>query len=81
MGVSSFTPLNYSRYIIEDKNLNKINFVGTAKKEADFIFTNYYYERNPKFLKKYNVPKNFEKIYTLKKGNVVINEIFKKKDK
>ncbi len=81
LGVSSFTPLNYSRYIIEDKNLNKINFVGTAKKEADFIFTNYYYERNPKFLKKYNVPKNFEKIYTLKKGNVVINEIFKKKDK
>ena len=52
---------------------------GTNLLNEDFIFTNYYYEINPKFTKKYHIPDNYEKIYTLRKGNVLINDLYIKK--
>ena len=76
---ASFTPLNYSRYIINHERIKNINFPGTAKLNSEYIFTNYVYEGNPKYKKKYFIPKNYEKFYTLKKGNIIINEIYKKK--
>ena len=44
-----------------------MNFTGTDGIDPDFIVSNYYYEGNPKYLKKYNIPDNYEKIYSLKK--------------
>ena len=79
MGTASFTPLNYSKYIINHKRIKNISFSGTNNINSDYIFTNYVYEGNPKYKKKYFIPKNYEKFYTLKKGNIVINEIYKKK--
>ena len=75
---ASFTPLNYSKYIIKHEKIKNVNFPGTAGFNSKYIFTNYIYEGNPKYEKKYFIPKNYKKIYTLKKGNIIINEIYKK---
>tara|TARA_Y100000590_G_scaffold4872_1_gene6646 strand:- start:4301 stop:5989 length:1689 start_codon:yes stop_codon:yes gene_type:complete len=79
IGVASFTPLAYSRYIINDKKINNVLFSGTTKKDQDYFITNYIYDRNPKFLKKYSISKKYKKFFTLKRGNIIINEIYKKK--
>ena len=78
IGTASFTPLNYSKYIINHKRIKNVTLPGTDKINSDYIFTNYVYEGNPKYKKKYFIPKNYEKFYTLKKGNIIINEIYKK---
>jgi hypothetical protein len=75
IGEASFTPLAYSRYIINNKKINNIVFSGTTKNNQDYFITNYIYERNPKFIKKYSISKKYEKFFTLKRGNVIINEI------
>ena len=56
----------------------RLILTGTKHLNQDYIFTNRVYERNPKFLKKYKIPNNYKKIFVLKRGNVVINEIYKK---
>jgi len=80
IGTASFTPLNYSRYIIDHKNIKNINFPGTENINSDYIFTNYVYEGNPKYKKKYIIPKNYNKIYSLIRGNIIINEVYKKSE-
>ena len=75
---ASFTPLNYSKYIINNEKMKNINFTGTAGINSEYIFTNHIYEGNPKYKKKYFIPNNYKKIYSLKRGNIVINEIYKK---
>ena len=75
----SFTPLKYSKYIINNEKLKNITFSGTAELNQDYFFTNYIYEKNPKFMKKYLISENYEKFFTLKRGNIIINEIYKKK--
>ena len=79
IGTASFTPLSYSKYIINDKKIENINFLGNDQLNNDYIFTNYMYEQDPKISKKYLIPRNYEKVFTLKRGNIIINEIFKKK--
>ena len=77
--ISSYTPLIYSKLILKDEHKNKLASMITTDKKQKFIFTNYVFERNPNYEKKYSVPNNYDKIYTLKKGNVIINEIFEKR--
>jgi len=79
VGTASFTPLSYSKYIINDKKIENINFLGNDQLNNDYIFTNYMYEKDPKISKKYLIPRNYEKVFTLKRGNIIINEVFKKK--
>lgn len=76
---ASFTPLSYSKYIINNSKIKNINFTGSDDLNQEYIFTNYVYEENPIFLKKYFIPDNYKKIFTLKRGNIIINEIYKKK--
>ena len=74
---ASFTPLNYSKKIIEiDEKIYK--FEGTTHSNQDYIFTNYHYEKNPKYEKKYLIPKNYQKVFTSRRGNIIINEVYKK---
>ena len=76
---ASFTPLNYSSLMMGNKNKKLFLINGTVDLNQDFIFTNYIYENNPRYEKKYFISNNYDKFYTLKKGNVIINEIYKKK--
>ena len=74
---ASFTPLNYSKKIINiDEDTYK--FEGTTHANQDYIFTNYHYEKNPKYEKKYLIPKNYQKVFTIRRGSIIINEIYKK---
>ena len=77
--VSSYTPLSYSLLILDDNEKNLFLNMGTTNKNQKFLFTNYIFESNPNFEKKYSISNNYEKIYTLRRGNIIINEIFEKK--
>ena len=49
--VSSYTPLKYSKLIL-DKNLKEIfSDMNTSNENQKFVFTNYTFESNPKFEK------------------------------
>ena len=52
--------------------------MNTSNENQKFVFTNYTFESNPKFEKKYFIPKNYDKIYSLKRGGIIINELFEK---
>ena len=73
---ASFTS-NYSKLIFSSKN--KINTLGTDKYDTNYILTNFYYENDPKIFSKYNIPEDYDKVYTIKRGNIIINEIYKKR--
>ena len=75
IAVASFTPLNYSNLIIDKKN--KIEFKDIKEQNSKYIFSNYIYEMNPNLLKKYKIPENYFKIFSLKRGKIMINEIYK----
>ena len=75
MSVASFTPLNYSSLILNKKNI--IRFKDIKEANSKYIFSNYTYEINPKLIKKYKIPENYLKIFSLKRGKVIINEIYK----
>lgn len=73
---ASFAPLEYTQLMLDEERLK---FEGTTQNDQDFIFTNYTFENNPYFLKKYDIPKNYNKYFSLKRDGIIINEIFKKK--
>lgn len=75
IAVASFTPLNYSNLILNTKN--KIEFKDLKERNAKYIFSNYIYEMKPNLIKKYKIPENYFKIFSLKRGKVMLNEIYK----
>ena len=80
IGVASFTDLNLSKNIFEKKIRDNFVIVGQMYEKADYIINNFQYEINPKYNKKYKIPKNFTKISEVRRGNVTISEIYKKND-
>ena len=79
IGVASFTNLYLSRKMLPDNLKNKIIISGQDYQNADFILNNNIFEINPKFNDKYSIPKTFEKYLSLKRGNILINEFYKKR--
>ena len=77
--VASFTPLEYSNLILKEPILNNFSFMGTTEKDLEYIFTNYIFNKSPKYERKYFIPKNYDKIFSLKRGNIIINEVYKKR--
>lgn len=78
IGVASFTDLNLSKKIFDSKIRENFIVVGQMYDKADFIINNFQYETNPRYNKKYTIPKNFTKIFEIKRGNIIISEIYKK---
>jgi hypothetical protein len=76
---SSFVPLHYSAYIIDDPLVGNLKFTGTINNNQDYIFTNYIYEQNPLLLKKYALPENFYKFLSFKVGDILIYDVYKRK--
>ena len=76
---ASFTPLNYSKLMFDNSKIKNLFFTGTEQKNQDYIFTNLVFESNPSYLKKYIIPNNYNKVFILKRGNIVLNEVYKKK--
>ena len=77
--MASFTNLNLSKKMLSPDLKNKIIISGQEYQNADFIFTNNLFEINPEFDDKYYIPTTFKKYSSLKKGNILINEFYKKK--
>ncbi len=75
--VASFTPLHYSVLIL--KNKNKASAMGTSIKNAKYIFTNHTYDVDPEIFKKYYIDDDYIKFYSLKRGSIIINELYKEK--
>lgn len=78
---SSFTPLVNLKYSQKEdySYLDNIEFLGTdenSREISDFIFTNYYYNRNPKNLEKFKIPKNYKSYYKLIIDDITVNEVF-----
>mgnify|MGYP000887191519 CR=1 FL=1 len=82
ISTSSFTPLINLQYSDNKDNYAKnIKFFGTQKiykNNSDYIFTNYYYNRNPKNEEKFQIPKSFISYYKLIINGITVNEVFAK---
>ena len=79
IGTASWTPLQDARSLIKMDLWDQLAFSGTSnKEEADYIYTNYYYEINNKINKKYEIPKNFYLYKSLIIDGTTIYSIYKK---
>ena len=56
-----------------------MKFVGTNYNNADYIYTNYIYELNTKYNKKYEIPENFYLYKKFEIDGTRIYSIFKKR--
>ena len=77
--VASFTPLQYTYLILNKSEANSFSIVGTVDQNQEFVFTNYIFDKDPNFEKKYSISSNYDRIFTLKRGNIILNEIFERK--
>ena len=65
--------------MISEKSKDKLIITGQNFDDVDFIYSNNYFELNPKYAHKYLIPKNYIKHSKLKKGDILINEFYIKK--
>ena len=80
IATASWTPLKNAISLISSKNKKKLYFTGTAnKEEADYIYTNYFYEVDVRYNNKYNIPNNFYLFKTLYSDDIRVYSIYKKK--
>jgi sporulation-control protein spo0M len=79
IGTSSWTPLENGRSLLKPYDQNRLKFLGTSdKQKADYIYTNYYYEVNPEYVKKYSIPSNFKLLKSFTVDNTIVYSIYKK---
>ena len=79
IATASWTPLKNGLSILE-KSDKVINFTGTAnKKNADYIFTNHYYEVDVRYNDKYKIPENFNIFKVKYIDGIKVFSIYKKK--
>ena len=81
VATGSFTDLSLSKKMLNKSLQNKLYLTGQDYSNADFIFSNENFVSNPKYNKKFNYPLHFKEFYLLKRGNILINKIYKKHDK
>ena len=79
IGLKSMANLNDTKEMLNQADKDRLLITGPDVSGQDFIFTNYYYEYNPILTDKYMIPKNYKKVFSLKRGNVIINELYMKK--
>ncbi len=82
IGTASWTPLEDARSLIPLNLWNKLIFTGTSNKEnADYIYTNYYYEIDNKNSRKYEIPNNFYLLKSVIRDGTLIYSIYKRKNR
>jgi len=78
IAVACHTPLQRGLEALDKSIRSNFNVVGQNYDLANYIYKNNISEVDSKLNKKYNIPKNFFKIYEEKRSNLVIYEIYKK---
>lgn len=80
IGTASWTPLGDVLYMFNEEEIEKIKFIGNeVLDESDYIFTNYIYNIDIRYNKKYDIPDNFYLFKSVFKDDTLIYSIFKKK--
>ena len=79
IGTASWTPLEDARSMISKKHWERLDFVGTDFENANFIYSNYYFDVNTNYNKKYKIPQNFSLYKTLMIDGTRIYSIYRKK--
>ena len=70
--------LNMSKKMLSQKERNLISIKGQDFEECNYIISNKIFLSDPKYTRKYQIPDNFKKIDSIRRGNIVVNEIYKK---
>ncbi len=79
VATASWTPLKEGISMIPSKDRKEIIFSGTKNiEEADYIYTNYFYEVDIRYNDKYSIPDNFSIFKTHYIDDIRIYTIFKK---
>ena len=78
IATASWTPLENAKSLIPTNEWKRLNFVGTEYDQADFIYSNFYYEVNINYNKKYEIPENFSLYKTFMIDGTRIYSIYKK---
>ena len=77
ISIASHTPLQRGLESLSLELQNKFEIVGQEYQSSDYIFRNNISEVNSKLNNKYEIPKNFSKIYEHKINKISIYEIYK----
>ena len=80
IAVASHTPIQRGLEALPKKFRKKFQMMGQEYDQADYIYKNNISEVNSKIIKKYDIPKNFSKIYELKIDEIILYEIFEPKN-
>ena len=75
---ASWTPLHNGKDLLNASDKMKLVFVGQDYNKADYIYTNFNYEVDPKYNKKYNIPSQFNEIKRVSVRDITIYSIYKK---
>lgn len=75
---ASWTPLYNGKDLLNASDKMKLVFVGQDYNKADYIYTNFNYEADPKYNKKYNIPSQFNEIKRVSVRDITIYCIYKK---
>ena len=75
---ASWTPLHNGKDLLNASDKMKLVFVGQDYNKADYIYTNFNYEVDPKYNKKYNIPSQFNEIKRVSVRDIKIYSIYKK---
>ena len=78
IGTASWTPLEDARSLLPRNYWDQLIFQGTDFYNADYIYSNHYYEVNFKLNKKYAIPNTFSLYKTLTIDGTRIYSIYKK---
>lgn len=78
IAVASHTPIQRGLEAFSSEVQEKFVIVGQEYNQADYIYKNNISEVNIELNNKYNIPKNFIKIYEFRINKVIIYEIYKK---
>ena len=77
---ASFVDLHLSKIMLGEKESKKIVILGQNYDNAEYVFNNFNYEVNTDFDDKYKIPSEFKKFFEIRRGNILINEVYKRKN-
>ncbi|MBL6857725.1 MAG: glycosyltransferase family 39 protein [Pelagibacteraceae bacterium] len=75
---ASWTPLYNGKDLLNTTDKKKLVFVGQDYDKADYIYSNFNYEVDPKFNKKYNIPSQFKEIKKMSIKGIPIYSIYQR---
>ena len=78
VATASWTQLFNGADLLTKNDKKKLFFVGQEYEKANYIYTNFNYDVDPKLNKKYNIPNDFREIRSVVINGIPIYSIYKK---